>query len=336
MQEDEIVFEDLHGVQDDEKASEVDLSDDSGVQLAPFDELGNEEEAEETATPDAAGEDQGAGEEDKKPEAESPKSKNKFEARLERERRAKKAAQAEAAAAKQELEDLRKQRSESQKALSAAELSRLETTIESTKTQLSAAIEEGDTGKQIELNMELAEAIASRKAAQIAAEADEEDVSATPPPKAEDKSLVSEWTERHSDWFGKPGYEKETRMARRLDREIYSEGYEPTEDDYFEELDRRIREKAPQLFEMDEEDGNVEDSEDNATDDNPRKERRSSVAPVASESSNERGQTKQNPNRVLIDANDKRVMRNFGLDPTNPKHVKEFALNKRQVQRGEA
>jgi hypothetical protein len=225
--------------------------------------------------------------------------------------------------------------------LSQSEIDRLDGEISAKKRELSKAIEDGDTEAQIELNVALAEAIASKKAAQIQAPSDDDDddvVTAEPDDvKQRQAQLVRSWTQSHDDWFGKPGFERETRMARRLDSEVFREGYEPHEDEYFEELDRRIREKAPHLFDSEESEDNDEDGASSGAlkpEPRSRKDKRSAVAGVAPEG--DKKTVRKDGNRVRITADDKRIMRNFNLDPRNPEHVREFALNKRQATRGES
>lgn len=337
---DDIIFEDLHGIQEDSEELEVDLSNKDGIARAPFDdEPSDEGDTGDDDTRDAADDDESAGDEGEKPDETKPKGKNKFEARLDRERRAKKAAQAEAARYKADLQKLRKSQRDSAKQLSQAEIDRLDGEIAAKRRELAKAIEDGDTEQQIELNVALAEAIASKKAAQVTAPGDDDDDVIDEEPDdltGRKQTLVQNWTDSHSEWFGKPGYEKETRMARRIDAEVFREGYEPHEDEYFEELDRRIREKAPHLFDSDESEDNEDDAgesaEDTDTKEPPKKGKRSAVAGVSSD--RDKQTVRQGKDRVLITADDKRVMRNFGLDPNNAEHVKEFALNKRQADRG--
>lgn len=54
------------------------------------------------------------------------------------------------------------------------------------------------------------------------------------------------WLNRNS-WFRKPGHEAETGAAIALDQALASEGYDPSSQDYFTELDRRLHDKFPSL-----------------------------------------------------------------------------------------
>jgi hypothetical protein len=45
-------------------------------------------------------------------------------------------------------------------------------------------------------------------------------------------------------WYGKPGYEKETRIARRLEKELRDEGSDPRAEDFWFDIEERLKEKV--------------------------------------------------------------------------------------------
>ena len=63
------------------------------------------------------------------------------------------------------------------------------------------------------------------------------------PPKLDEKQEA--WVEKNS-WFGED--EIMTLAAFSIDKSLISEGYDPKSDDYYNEVDKRMREKFPQEF----------------------------------------------------------------------------------------
>ena len=70
-------------------------------------------------------------------------------------------------------------------------------------------------------------------------------------------------------------------LANRLDKEVFKDGYDPGTEEYFVELDRRIKEKEPDLF--DDLDAGADDLDTDDTDDRRGK---NVVAPVGGNESN--------------------------------------------------
>jgi hypothetical protein len=192
---------------------------------------------------------------------------------------------------------------------------------------LTEAIEKGDTPAHVRLNGQLTDLKAERIALKYVVDDGDDDglddPPATPPRNTE---LADEWMDTHSDWYGKKGFLKQTRLANRLDKEVHKDGFRPTDEDYFEELDLRLREAAPELFD---EDGDPAPPPRNQQHRQAGGKPRSPVAAAddASRNSNPRG----NPNKVDLGPIEFANMRRFGLDPNNKDHLKEYALNKRQT-----
>jgi hypothetical protein len=141
------------------------------------------------------------------------------------------------------------------------------------------------------------------------------------------ESLADKWMDSHSDWYGARGFERQTRLANRIDREVHADGYDPGSPDYFEELDRRLKEKMPDVYE--DLDANAEEAD---KDDKPDRNRgRSPVAPVGG---NESRRQRTSGSKVELGEDDFANMRRFGLDTNDPEVIKEYARNKRQAERG--
>jgi hypothetical protein len=286
--EENIVFEDLDGNPD--AIVEVDLEADE--------EPGIRRRSQETASE----EDDAAPIADSKPAAKAGEKggNDEVDERL-------RAAQEEARAAREELDRFRAQQADSERAASKEAVNRMVSEIEAVEAQLEEAIEAGDTKKQVRLTSQLTDLKARKLSVESRVEAE--------PVKPARNPKVEGWM-RRNDWYNQPGKERYTRLTNRLDREVAAEGYDPKSDDYWVELDTRLKREAPELF---------------AEDKPERKRSGDRVAPVSGDAG---GTAKRSTDsRVRLERADFRVMRKFGLDPNNPKHVKEFARNKLEADR---
>lgn len=333
---DQIVFQDLNGNPDPETDLEVDLdSETPGITRKPAKASGGDDDA--GAPANARGEDQdyiirgdtdeGQGGEDDDKAARGRR--NEFEARLERERRAKRRERQRAEALEAENARL-KQRLEKARASSVPSKEQIESQIASTESLLEAAIEKGDTKEQVKLTSTLTDLKARRIAAEYGPPPDDDDepTGGTDVKKAGQNELVEEWKERHADWYKRPGFEKQTRLANKIDREIFAEGYEVDDPDYYKELDKRLRKAAPEVF-----DAAGDGGEDGQNGREGRMDRRgdrgrSPVAPAHSGAGAASLAAKRG--KVELDRDDFANMRRFGLDPNKPEVLKEYARNKRQ------
>lgn len=62
-------------------------------------------------------------------------------------------------------------------------------------------------------------------------------------------ALTQRWMDKN-DWFDPEGQDKDSRLAKRIDRELAAEGHlKPNSPEYYEELDDRIAEELPHLSE---------------------------------------------------------------------------------------
>ena len=64
-----------------------------------------------------------------------------------------------------------------------------------------------------------------------------------PQPRRQPSPAAVEWYERNKDWFGKDAVM--TSGAKAVDQQMVADGYSPTDPDYFEELDKRLRREFP-------------------------------------------------------------------------------------------
>jgi hypothetical protein len=58
------------------------------------------------------------------------------------------------------------------------------------------------------------------------------------------KRLASDWVERNS-WYDPEGKDLDSEIAQRIDRKLTEEGYDPASDDYWDEMDFRIKKYLP-------------------------------------------------------------------------------------------
>lgn len=327
---DDIVFEDLHGVQD-ESSVEVDLdAEQDGIRRFASDpDLETEDDDTDDSGADpgkrAADDDESdddddglsASDDEDEEDDDQPSSRNAFQKRLDRERRSKLKARQEAADARREAAQLRRQLEDQSRSMSETEQKKLDDDIESVKAQLTQAYENGETSKQVELTERLSELKARKLLAERQApkaSGDDSESRRGPP------ELAQKWMQKNRSWFQRNGFERYTRAANEIDGELYDEGYDVNSREYYRELDRRLAKRHPDFF-----DEKTSSRKDNGR----RKDTRSTVAGVDGVQDDQRSRRALS-GRVELGPDDFRVMRSFGLNPDDPAHLKEFAASRRE------
>ena len=133
------------------------------------------------------------------------------------------------------------------------------------RAEFDAAFDQGDRDKLFNVQQRMAELAAEKKAAEReraarptkAAPGGTEPKSPTPPTTEDSASAASkpssptnrpnplavEWAKRHEEWFGKN--QVMTMAARVIDSQLAQDGFDPGESEYFDELDRRLKEEFP-------------------------------------------------------------------------------------------
>ena len=343
---DEIVFEDLHGVTDEESGTleiDLDAKDDTGITRrarTSTDEgtpTGDEDfdaiDYGSGKTPRADdGDDGNKGDEDTQPR---DKFSKKFEDRLERERRAKRREAKARADAEAENARLRAQLKKAKSSGGSDKIADLDRQVADIEAQLEQAIEKGETKEHVRLTSQLTDLKAEKIAARYTADDDSDDDLGEPAARTSASprnELVGEWKDTHSDWYGRGGFERQTRLANRIDREVFADGYSPDDEEYYEELNRRLQEKMPEMF--DDDSGSV--SRDERGQRRAKRDKGRSPVAAADDASRDSAPRKPTGNKVELGPVEFANMRRFGLDPKNPAHVKEYALNKRQADAEEA
>lgn len=341
-QENEIVFEDLHGVNEDEPVT-VDLdaaTKDDGITRAPAEQAADDVAGEDDdyefdglrSAPKDDSEEPPAEPQEDEPKVASSDSEDddyskKVKARIERERRAKRKAQDEASYWREQAESLAKDTSSRAKDGLKRDIEQADSAIERTLADLDSAIEAGNTKDQVKLTNELTDL----KAKKFGAEASLNDLpeSGNLQPfdgkvssaKEKDLSQADKWMDDRSDWYRATGFERQTRAANRLDKEVYNAGFDPNTPEYFEELDKRLKAQFPDLY----------DEIDTTAEDDPPK-RRATRTPVTPVGGNDTPRQRTSGSKVELGEADFANMRRFGLNTNDPNVLKEYARNKREAE----
>jgi hypothetical protein len=291
--EDQIVFEDLHGLQED-KPITVDLdadTKDAGIESAPVEQTAdsgdrNDDRVEFDSLRSADQEAEPQEDKDDKASSDSEGDdySKKVQARIGREQRAKRKAQQERDYWKDQANQLAKDQYERDKTYLKRDIEQVDSEIEQIQSDLERAIEDGQTKDQVRLTNRLTDLKAKKARSEVNLDNLSEDGNfqpfddkISPEDTKSEKSLADGWMDDHSDWYGARGFERQTRLANRIDKEVYKDGYDPNTPEYFEELDRRIKEREPTLFDSD-----SESAEDTSKDD--KRPKQSPVAPVGQQS----------------------------------------------------
>jgi len=344
--ENEIVFEDLHGVHEDE-AMTVDLdaaTKDDGITRTPVeqaadDDAGNDDDIQidelrsadaDDSDDESAADTQTVDKDDASKGGEDDGYSKKVKARITREQRAKLKERNRADYWEQQAKNLAKDSYERDKKSLQREVEQADAGYKQVQADLKRAIEDGNTDDQVRLTTQLSDLKADKVVAQSRLDDLSPDGNVQPfddklspdGPKSTE-SLSEQWMEDRGDWYRQAGFERQTRLANRIDKEVYADGYRPDSPDYFKELDRRLKEKEPSLYEsLDAAD------DDTGKDDPPDKGRgKQVVAPV---SGNESRRQRTSSSKVELTPEDFATMRQFNLDTKDPEVLKEFARNKAQ------
>ena len=176
--------------------------------------------------------------------------------------------------------------------------------------ELKAAIEEGNTDKQVKLYENLAE---------IRSQMTKTEDYAARVPKAKEKKekappLASDWVKENSSWFNKPGFRKETAMAYGIDAELTEEGWDVHDPGYYDEMNKRL--KASGLGHFNKSEENTSKKEQNVVQKTNRVQ-----SPVAGVS-RKKGTSS---NRVKLTSDDLATAKNFGIDINDEAALKRFA-----------
>jgi hypothetical protein len=154
-----------------------------------------------------------------------------------------------------ELNQKEEQLSNSLKSSIDSSENQLNLNLESAKTMYRQAVENGDIDAQIaaqetisKAHAELNQINSQREAwenynTQLEQQQPVQQDQTNKTPKYDPKAV--EWATRN-DWFGKD--QIMTTAALAVDQELKEEGYDPSDDDFYEEIDKRLHSRYPQKF----------------------------------------------------------------------------------------
>lgn len=186
----------------------------------------------------------------------------------------------------------------------------------SVKQEMQKAIEEGDTGKQVEYAEQLADIRAAMKVSELQRQQVIQQKTQSPTvgraaqPSAPKKAM--DWWGKNQ-WFNSAGYERETAAARSIDVQLDLEGYDKESDQYYETLNNRLQKIFPELI---------------SKPDMPVKTRPKSSQTIVAPSAG--GSTKTG-NRVKMTKEQLRMAREIGL--TTPDQIKAYAEELKKQER---
>jgi len=147
-------------------------------------------------------------------------------------------------------EDLRKKYEQTATERTGEAKGRVETQITALKTVIKRAREEGDIDTETEAQQRLTQAIWEQQQLnnQKAEPVPEAQEPAPPPPQAQKASdpKAEDWAEKNS-WFGQNIVMTNTVRGIHVEL-VKNEGFDPTSDEYYDEIDRRMRNLFPQQF----------------------------------------------------------------------------------------
>ena len=186
----------------------------------------------------------------------------------------------------------------------------------SVKQEMQKAIEEGDTGKQVEYAEQLADIRAAMKVSELQRQQVIQQKTQSPTVgRAAQPSAPKKAMDRRgkNQWFNSPGYERETAAARSIDVQLDLEGYDKESDQYYETLNNRLQKIFPELI---------------SKPDMPVKTRPKSSQTIVAPSAG--GSTKTG-NRVKMTKEQLRMAREIGL--TTPEQIKAYAEEIKKQER---
>ena len=195
------------------------------------------------------------------------------------------------------------------------------------RQDMEAAIEAGETGRQMELMEQLVDIKVELQQKQQAPPVTAS--KANQVRQAPNTQFVDEWKMRNP-WYEDPEYSHYAVMAENMEQKLLKEGYKVFSQELFEELDDRLAKRVPEIKELRDFDED-EDDENNATMTPPPEKTSQKKATGASVVSGAPRQTvtKKRSSNGQFSNEDRASMSNaqkmgFPIDPDNPKHREAY------------
>lgn len=228
---------------------------------------------------------------------------------------------------KHDFELLKHEREESTFAHSKAEI---ESTLAQKRSALKAAMDEGDTDKIADLNLEIAELGGRRAYFEQEENRFKQREKPKPPEEKPDNggmpAAARAWLTENRDWYYDPKNRAAIQAAGAIESALFDEGMHPDDPDTYAELDRRLELVYPKISKLrpkrKEQDEFEADDEDEEKEPQPRP--KPKVSGVVIDSGREPGEGR--PGRFT--ERDAHNMRRFGFDPGNPEDRKAYLKHK--------
>ena len=136
-----------------------------------------------------------------------------------------------------------------------------------------------------------------------------------------------EFIKANEGWWSDPDREEEVDYARRLDKKLVNNGYNPRSDKYWNAFNKNFDKKYPDLRVASDDDIDL-DLDDTSKGGNRSPVHRPGAGGGVDKGSVKGGDKGGKGSKVRLTQSDKQNMVRFGLDPADPEHCKEYALNK--------
>jgi hypothetical protein len=207
------------------------------------------------------------------------------------------------------------------------ESAELKSKIKDAQTRLAKAIEDGDSEAQATISDELLDFKVDLKAKQVThdrAVAEAKTAKESGSSNTIVVRKVNQWMRKH------PRYKRDVvfqGFVKGVDREVASDGFDPESDEFYRELDRRIKKRYPEEYK-----GERKRDEDTDTgeeeDPKPRRKHPSANLRRGGDGQSKKvGDFQIRGNKVKLTDRQRANMRAFGMDPTNKDDVREYVSN---------
>jgi hypothetical protein len=201
-------------------------------------------------TPEGGDKPEGEVEQEEKPKK-GPTRAQRLKHQRDRERARAEQAEAFAAELARQLEEERTQKSQALKVGAEKLTKNLDSLIESAEQQLEVALTNADPKAQAAAQKRLTELVAERsRVPDVVKEAEPKAVERKPAPQGQPtyhpKAIA--WAKSNSGWFGQDEHKLLTAAAYAIDADLTREGWDKGSDEYYEELETRLKDEMPKQW----------------------------------------------------------------------------------------
>ena len=319
------------GTQDDLEIEIAEGSEGGGVRVP--DEEGAEAGAEDEGARLAEEEGEELSAEDKK-YSKNVQDRIKREQRLRRrqvetERQAREASDARAVEANARAAEAERQTVEARLLTTSVMVRSLKSEIGSLTEKITVAKEGGKTEDEVKLQQQLNDAQANLREAETN-HGRLEEIKKNPPKSvpAAENPYSRDWL-GGNNWFNDPEFSGDAAKAREIDAKMMKEGkFSPRTAEYFKELDKRLHDELPRLRTKVKTAGLIATFAGAKPQPDTRRGDARPSAALPAQPRQSSAEAPKSKTKVVLTAADLENMRNFKMDPTNPKHLQRYAREK--------